>query len=222
MQVDPGFFHSRGRLAALTLAVSLSLGLSAATVVAADAPAMGHDMSGDAGMAMPPAGKGPVMERTVTLNVPGVKLVREDGKSVLLPQELDDGRPVLVNFIYTTCFGICPISSQTFAQFQKGLGSEAAKVHLVSVSIDPEEDTPPVLRQYARKYHAGPGWNHYTGTIEASIATQKAFGVYKGDKMNHDPVTLMRVAANQPWLRIDGFATAEDLLRIYRRLRAAS
>ncbi len=166
----------------------------------------------------PPAGKPVVKERQVGITLPAVTLVREDGKSVQLAQELDDGRPVLVNFIYTTCFGICPISSQTFAQFQSKLGTEAAKVHLVSVSIDPEEDTPPVLRTYARKYHAGAGWNHYTGTVEASIATQKAFEVYKGDKMNHDPVTLMRVAPGKPWVRIDGFATADDLLRVYRRL----
>jgi protein SCO1/2 len=184
---------------------------------------MDHGKMGD-GMApamAPPAGKPVVKERQVTINLPPVKLVREDGKSVQLPQELDDGRPVLVNFIYTTCFGICPISSQTFAQFQSKLAGEAGKVHLVSVSIDPEEDTPPVLREYAKKYHAGAGWNHYTGTVEASIATQRAFEVYKGDKMNHDPVTLMRVAPGKPWVRIDGFATADDLMRAYRRLLAA-
>jgi protein SCO1/2 len=182
-----------------------------------------HGKMGDAmaPMTPAPAGKPMVKERQVMIMLPPVKLVREDGKTVQLPQEVDDGRPVLVNFIYTTCFGICPISSQTFAQFQSKLGGEAAKVHLVSVSIDPEEDTPPVLREYAHKYHAGSGWNHYTGTVEASIATQKAFEVYKGDKMNHDPVTLMRVAPGKPWLRIDGFATADDLLRAYRRLQGA-
>ena len=217
MQAHPRLHRRLGALPVAVAAVLLFTVVRPAP--AADAGAMPHDM-GNGAMMAPPAGKGPVMERTVVLSVPAVKLVREDGKAVMLPQELDDGRPVLVNFIYTTCFGICPISSQTFAQFQKGLGPEAAKVHLVSVSIDPEEDTPPVLRTYAKKYHAGPGWNHYTGTIEASVATQKAFGVYKGDKMNHDPVTLMRVAPDKPWLRIDGFATAEDLLRTYRRLRA--
>jgi protein SCO1 len=176
---------------------------------------------GGMGAMAQPAGKPVVKERQVGITLPAVTLVREDGKSVQLAQELDDGRPVLVNFIYTTCFGICPISSQTFAQFQSRLGAEAPKVHLVSVSIDPEEDTPSVLRTYARKYHAGAGWNHYTGTVEASIAAQKAFEVYKGDKMNHDPVTLIRVAPGKPWVRIDGFATADDLLRTYRRLLGA-
>lgn len=200
------------RAAPLALALLLPLLAGAAT---ADPPTA-------AAVPSPAGGKPALHERSVALKLPAVKLVREDGKSVLLPQEIDDGRPVLVNFIYTTCFGICPISSQTFAQFQSRLGAEAAHVHLVSVSIDPEEDTPAVLRAYARKYHAAPGWNHYTGSIEASVATQKAFEVYKGDKMNHDPVTLMRVAPGKDWVRIDGFATADDLLRTYKRLLGAS
>jgi protein SCO1/2 len=202
----------------VVLILGLALSALAVPVSADDKPMAAAD---HAGMAMEaPAGKPALKERVAALSLPNVKLVRDDGKAVTLVSEVDDGRPVLVNFIYTTCFGICPISSQTFAQFQSRLGAEAAKVHLVSVSIDPEEDTPPVLRKYAQKYHAGPSWNHYTGTIEASIATQKAFEVYKGDKMNHDPVTLMRVAPGKPWVRIEGFATAEDLMRTYRRLLA--
>ena len=175
-------------------------------------------MPGAGGMGMPMGGNNAVREHEVNLTIPPLKLVRDDGRAVQLDRELNDGRPVLINFIYTTCFGICPISSQTFSQFQARLGGEAEKVHLVSVSIDPEEDTPSVLHKYAKKYNAGPSWNHYTGTSEASISAQKAFQVYKGDKMNHDPFTLMRAAPGKPWVRIDGFATAEDLLRTYRRL----
>ena len=40
----------------------------------------------------------------------------------------------------------------------------------MSISIDPEQDTPVRLREYAHKYHAGPGWQHYTGTLAASRA----------------------------------------------------
>lgn len=89
---------------------------------------------------------------------------------------------------------------------------------MVSISIDPEYDTPARLRTYARKFHAGPQWSYYTGTMEASIAMQKAFDVYRGDKMNHSPVTFLRVGAGSPWLRLDGFATPDLLLSEYRRL----
>jgi len=49
---------------------------------------------------------------------------------------------VLLNFIFTTCSSICPLMSRTLEEFQRKLGSEAARVHLMSISIDPEQDTP--------------------------------------------------------------------------------
>lgn len=157
----------------------------------------------------------------VDYNVPQVNLVRQDGKTVLLTQELNDGRPVILNFIYTTCTTVCPMTSQTFSQLQTALGSDKYKVHLVSISIDPEEDTPARLQKYAKKFGADSEWNHYTGSVEASIATQRAFDVYRGDKMNHNPVTLLRGAPGKPWLRIDGFSSSVDLLNAYRNLIAA-
>ena len=144
--------------------------------------------------------------------IPAVDLVRDDGKTVSLPAEMDDGRPVVLNFIYTSCSTICPLSSQVFAQFQRALGAKHESVHLLSISTDPEQDSPARLRAYAQQFHAERGWDHYTGTMAASIAVQRAFGAYYGDKMSHAPVTLMRAAPGKPWVRLDGFATGRDLL----------
>ncbi len=153
--------------------------------------------------------------------VPSVQLVRQDGKAVSLPDEMNDGRPVLLNFIFTTCTDICPMMSSVFAQFERKLGADAGKVHLMSISIDPEQDTPERLVEYARKFHAGPEWQHYTGTLAASVTAQRAFDVYRGSKMTHGVVTLMRAAPGKGWLRIEGFVTPDDLLRDYRKLIAA-
>ena len=153
--------------------------------------------------------------------VPAVTLVRDDGTPVSLRTELDDGRPVIMNFIYTTCTTICPLSSQVFEQFQTAIGRDRDTVHLVSISIDPEQDTPRRLKEYTAKFHAGPSWQHYTGTLEASVRVQRAYDVYRGDKMNHTAVTLLRPAHGQSWVRLDGFATAKDLLAEYRALAAA-
>ena len=164
----------------------------------------------------------PVISRsTVAYQTPAVTLVRADGKSVSLAGELDDGRPVLLNFIFTTCSSICPLVSQTLAQFQDRLGTEVSTVHLMSISIDPEQDPPARLADYARKFHAGPEWQYYTGTLAASLAAQRAFDVYRGEKMNHTPVTLMRAAPGKPWLRIEGFVTPDELVDAYRSLLAS-
>ena len=153
--------------------------------------------------------------------IPSVRLVRDDGKVVSLPEEMNDGRPIILNFIFTTCSSICPLMSSVFAQVEHRLGADAGKVHLMSISIDPEHDTPARLLEYARKFHAGRGWQHYTGTLAASTTAQRAFDVYRGAKMSHNAVTLMRAAPGKPWLRIEGFVTSDDLVRDYRKLLAA-
>jgi len=148
--------------------------------------------------------------------IPDVRLIRDDGKVVSLPEEMNDGRPVVLNFIFTTCSTICPLMSQTFAQFDHELGADRERVHLMSISIDPEQDTLARLHEYAQKFHAGPEWQHYTGTAQASLTAQRAFNVWRGDKMGHSSVTLVRAAPGKPWLRIEGFVTPAELVKLYR------
>jgi len=154
--------------------------------------------------------------------VPHLKLVRDDGVPVLLDKELNDGRIVVLNFIYTTCTTVCPLTSQVFSVLDHRLQEGGLKAHLVSISIDPEQDTPERLRAYAARFHASHDWQHYTGTLAASIAAQQAFGTYRGDKMNHAPVSLLRASPGSPWVRLDGFATADDLLAEIHQFGAAS
>lgn len=169
-----------------------------------------------------PAAQAAAVRTIAEYRLPNVKLQRADGKRVDFAADIDDGRPVFVNFIYTTCTAICPVMTQIFAVVQTKLGPDAAKVRFVSLSIDPEQDTPRRLTEYARQYSAGPDWTFYTGTLEASIAVQKGFAAYRGDKMNHTPLTLIRAAPGKPWIRLDGFASPEDLMQEYRKLVAAA
>lgn len=149
--------------------------------------------------------------------VPAVDLVRADGRTVALRHELGDGRPVVMNFVFTSCTTICPMSSQLFERFQQALGARASSVHLVSISIDPEQDTPARLRVYAKKYHAARGWDYYTGSTAAVETVERAFNAFNGDKMSHRPLTLMRAAPGRPWVRLDGFATPATLIAESRR-----
>jgi protein SCO1/2 len=149
---------------------------------------------------------------TLRYRAPDVDLVRDDGRHVSLPAEMDDGRPVVLAFIYTSCTTVCPLTSQTLSMVQQKLGDARDRVHIMSISIDPEQDTPARLRAYAKTFHAGAGWQHYTGTLTASQGAQRAFDVYRGDKMDHAPAVLIRRAPAADWVRIDGFATAEQVL----------
>lgn len=158
---------------------------------------------------------------TANYKIPDAPVVRMDGTKVSFGADIDDGKPVVLNFIYTTCTAICPVMTQTFAEVQSKLGSDRDQVRMVSVTIDPEQDTPARLREYAKQYRAGPQWQFYTGTVQSSIAVQRAFDAYRGDKMNHTPVTFLRAAPGKPWIRIDGFATPDEIVREVRQLVVA-
>lgn len=154
--------------------------------------------------------------------LPEVRVIRMDGSPADFVRELDaSGRPTVLNFIYTSCTTVCPMTTQTLSGFQQKLGKERGEVNLVSVSIDPEYDTPERLSAYAQRFGAQPGWQFYTASPRASVAIQRAFGAYRGDKMNHTPTTFFRQAPGKPWVRVDGMASADDLMQVYRNLGGA-
>jgi protein SCO1/2 len=171
---------------------------------------------------LPSHGQAPadVLVSEMDYEVPDVQLLRDDGRRVALRDEMNDGRAVVLNFIFTNCSSFCPLSSQTLGEFDRKLGDERRHVHLMSISIDPEQDTPARLREYARRFGAGPEWQHYTGSAKASVAAQLAFGAFRGDKMSHTPVTLIRAAHATRWYRVDGFITPQQLLDEYHHLSA--
>ncbi|MEX8498749.1 MAG: SCO family protein [Leptothrix ochracea] len=156
--------------------------------------------------------------RSQAITLPDVDVVRDDGQRMRFPQAIDDGRPVVLDFIYTSCTAICPVTSQVFMEFRELLGpTQRDSVNMVSVSIDPEQDTPRQLSKYAKRFGSAGTWAHYTGSTKDSETIQRAFNVWRGDKMNHQPVTFIRAAVGQPWIRIDGFLSPTDLLTQYRQ-----
>lgn len=153
---------------------------------------------------------------TADYAIPDIKLVRQDGKTVALRDELAAPGPVYVNFIYTTCTTVCPVMSAIFANLQSKLTPRDGNVRMLSISIDPLEDTPTRLAAYARQHKAGTQWMFYTGSVDASVAAQKAFDVYRGDKMNHAVTSFLRRAPGERWVRTEGFAPAATLLQPLR------
>ena len=134
------------------------------------------------------------------------------GLLVRLVEELDPHRTVVLSFVFTACTAICPVVSGTLSKLQRRIGRDNPVVQLVSVSIDPDQDTPARLADYARKFDAGTNWHYYTGRFETSIRVQRAFDAYRGDKMNHVPDIYVRRAGEQVWVRLAGFASVDDLL----------
>lgn len=153
-----------------------------------------------------------------TYTMPDVVLTDADERKVKLRELMASADPLMVNFIFTSCSTICPVMSQVFSELPGVLGADGRRLRMVSISIDPEADTPLQLKAYAKSLKAGERWKFLTGGTEDIKLVQLAFGAYRGSKMNHEPLTLMRQTAGDAWVRIDGFATPEALAREYRKM----
>jgi protein SCO1/2 len=180
-----------------------AVGLLPGTLPAADTPAAApscHDTK-----AASPA----LAVTTAPYAVPDVTLLDAAGHAVSLPALLASEEPVALNFIFTTCTTICPVMTATFVQMRRQLGDDAGRVRLVSISIDPEQDRPEVLRQYAERY--GAGWTFLTGDGGDVERVLRAFGAYAGSKMNHRPLTLLKDPRRSEWVRLEGLASGDAL-----------
>ncbi len=150
--------------------------------------------------------------------IPDVSLLDQDGKAVRLVQIVNSDKPVVLNFLFATCTTVCPILASSFGNFQKALGPEADTARLISVSIDPDHDTPEVMRHYLRRFDAGPGWDFLTGRQEDIVKVMKAFDAYVDNKMNHYPLTLLRAPGSDTWVRLYGLLGTAELMAEYRKL----
>jgi protein SCO1/2 len=149
---------------------------------------------------------------------PTFPVVTQDGNETSLAKVLDSKKPVMLNFIFTKCTTICPVLSATFTQLQEKLGEESQDVKMVSISIDPEYDTPEKLQAYAQRFNAGPNWQFLTGEMADIVAIEKAFDAYRGAKMSHEPLTYIKASESSSWVRLEGIASAEDIMNEYKQL----
>ena len=75
-----------------------------------------------------------------------------------------------------------------------------------------------MLQDYARRFNAGPNWQFLTGNTADIIAIEKLFDAYRGAKMSHEPLMYIKVDGSSSWVRLEGIASADDIMKEYRRL----
>jgi len=109
---------------------------------------------------------------------PDFTLVAQDGR-VLALRDLR-GKVVAVTFIYASCTDTCPLLTAKLATLQSALGADfGTRVRFVSVTVDPERDTPAVLAHYARAHGANvAGWAFVTGSADEIRKVARGYGVY--------------------------------------------
>jgi len=150
--------------------------------------------------------------------VPNVPVVTQDGKTVRFYDDLIKGKIVIISFIYTSCRDICPLTTARMAQVEEKLGDVVGRdIFIISMTVDPENDTPDKLKQYAEAFSAGPGWTFVTGKPEDVRAINYKFGDRSGKLSEHRNEIVVGNDVTGQWQRDSVFG---DLSRLVIAIRS--
>lgn len=166
--------------------------------------------------AVRPVGADSAVARSVQDYVaPPVSLVKSDSNPVSFADLVDGSRPVVLEFFYTSCTTICGMQASTLALARKGLAKNAISI---SITIDPEYDTALRLKQYGSNFNPGSNWFLLTGRRSDIQRVLTAFDArpFADNKMLHRPIVFIRPAKGRQWVRLDGLATADQIVAAYK------
>jgi protein SCO1/2 len=156
--------------------------------------------------------------------LPNVLLRTQSGAAVHFYDDVVKGRVVTINFFFTTCTTICPRTTANLVKVQEALGASLGRdVVMISITVDPKTDTPPVLDRYARAHGARPGWFFLTGSQKDIDEVRRHLGVNRdgGDKTQHTGMLAYGNEATGQWAATPAMADpaqiARSVLRLARR-----
>jgi len=154
----------------------------------------------------------PLNQVSIGQKMPSFSLLDQTGKTVSLTDYA--GKVVVVDFIYTRCPlpDVCPRLSATFSSVSKKL----PEVEFLSITVDPQFDTPAVLSDYARRWQAGESWRFLTGTVEQIQEVAGLFGLIywpEEGSISHTVATVVIGRDGTLLAKIDGAGYRPDQLR---------
>jgi len=144
-----------------------------------------------------------------------VELINQDGKKVRFYSDVLKGKTVIVNAFFTSCTSVCPPMNRNMEKIQEALGDRIGRdVFLVSMTVDPETDTPVRMKEYAKKFHAGPGWLFLTGKKENLDWALYKLGQYVENKDDHQTVLIIGNEPTGLWKKAFGMANVAELVQV--------
>jgi cytochrome oxidase Cu insertion factor (SCO1/SenC/PrrC family) len=144
-----------------------------------------------------------------------VALTNQYGEQMRLYSDLLKGKVVIINVFFTSCQGSCPVMAATFAKIQDRLGERLGKdAFMISISVDPETDTPAKLKEYAERFKAKPGWFLLTGTKEnVTLALQK-LGQQVENRESHQNLFIIGNEPTGLWKKAFGLANSAEIIKV--------
>jgi protein SCO1/2 len=154
-----------------------------------------------------------------------VEVTTQDGRTLRFYDDVMKGKIVLINFFFTECDAICPMMTENLVHVQELLGPRVGNdIFMVSISLEPEHDTPEVLAAYAKTYGVGPGWLFLTGHKDDIELLRHRLGFVDSDKVEDaDPeqhIGTVRIA-NEPlhrWAMSPALVNPAAMIRTVKRV----
>lgn len=144
-----------------------------------------------------------------------VQLVNQNGDTMRLYSDLIGGKIVIINSFFASCTGSCPIMAHTMAAIQQHLGDRLGRdVIMISISVDPLNDTPAKLKAYAERMKAKPGWYFLTGKKENVDQALTRLGQYTEDRESHQNVFIIGNEPTGLWKKALAIAKAADVITV--------
>ncbi|MCP3162237.1 SCO family protein [Myxococcus qinghaiensis] len=141
------------------------------------------------------------------------ELVDQHGKTHRFYEDLVRGRKVLINFAFTACKGACSPITKHLAQVQEKLGGRVGKdITMITLSVDPANDTPKSLGTFTKKMGVRPGWYFLTGARENITLVLKKLGGYVDDPDAHNTTLLIGDSATGMWVKSPAMAQVENIV----------
>lgn len=146
-----------------------------------------------------------------------VALRTHENTEVRFYDDLIKDKTVLINFMYTACKDDCTLTTANLVQAQKVLGERVGRdIFMYSITIDPEHDTPDVLRKYARRFGVTPGWLFLTGTTADIKRLRRSFGddpTLAAGRSNHLQLIRIGIEPLERWAGFPAWTTPKTMIR---------
>ena len=153
-----------------------------------------------------------------------VPVQTQDGRTLRFYDDVMKGKILVINFFFTDCDNLCPIATDNLVRVQELLGDRVGKdIRFVSISLQPEHDTPEVMAEYAKKHGVGPGWLFLTGKRDDIELLRHRLGFWDiSPEVDADPEQHLGTVrfANEPmhrWTMMPSLTSPAALVRsVYR------
>ena len=169
-----------------------------------------------------PAKPGRIEMPLMSMEIPDILLLDQNGKQVRLYSDLVKDKIVLVHFFFTKCSDVCPMQGRALMKLKSRLGQRLGRdVFVVSISRDPLNDTPEELSKWGKLFGVGPGWTLATGDLPV---IKKLLWDLTGEDIGqiaHESQVLIGNDRTGVWTSTDGLLLTDEIVKVIDEVSAS-